>query len=83
MIGAVVSNMVTIALQEEALPCISVIVNTTLFCPTLLQSKVSILTEVVTFEQLSELPWSKSSGVIVARPFSSKIRVMLWHIAVG
>ena len=77
MTGAVASTIVTVALQEDALPCISVTVKSTLFCPTLLQSKVSIFTEVVKFEQLSELPWSKSLAVIVARPFSSKIKVML------
>ena len=81
--GAVVSSMVTIALQDDTLPWGSVMVNTTLFCPMLLQSKVSTLTDVVKFEQLSELPWSKSSGVIVASPFSSSTKVTLWQRAVG
>ena len=75
--------MVIIAVHDDILPCRSVTVNSTLFWPILLQSNVEVLMAVVISEQLSELPRSKSSGVMVAKPLASKAKVRLWHTAVG
>ena len=77
------SSTVTTAVQVETFPLLSVTVSTTLFAPTLEQSKVfmSILVEAI--PQASFEPPSTSAGVMVALPLASNCTVMFWQLAVG
>src|SRR5690606_29622868 len=81
--GATLSSTVTTALQELIFPFSSVTVSTTLFAPTLLQSKVEISMERSAIPQASEDPPSTSAAVIVAFPAASSCTVMFWHTATG
>ena len=82
-VGAIVVSTVTTASQLEIFPLESVTVSVTMFSPRLSHVKVSRSMLVVISPQLSELPPSIASGVIVAIPFSSRITVNGSHTALG
>ena len=81
--GAVTSSTVTMAVQLLLFPFTSVTVSTTMFSPTLLQSKVTISMEISATPQLSLLPPSTSAAVIEALPFASSGMVIFSHTAIG
>ena len=82
-IGAVLSTVVTLAVQVELLPLLSETVSVTGIVVPSGQVKAVWLAENVKPGQLSELPLLTLLGTKVALPLLSKVRVTFWQIAVG
>src|ERR1043166_9075945 len=82
-VGGTVSTTVTVAVQVEVLPLLSVTVRVTRLVPTLLTSKVVLSRLMRAMPQASLLPASIWAAVMVAWPVASNWTVMSRQMAVG
>ena len=82
-LGATVSSTVTRAVQVAELPAASAMVSTTLRRGTSAQVKSVWLAMMATTPQLSLLPLSRSSLLMLAKPLASSGTVMSWQMAEG
>src|SRR5258708_13183944 len=81
--GLTLSSTVTVLLQVETLPLLSVTVRVTVLGPTLAQVKLFGLTLLDARPQASLLPLSTSAGIMPAWPVTSSWTVMFFHAATG
>ena len=81
--GSTLSSTVTVAVQLELLPLLSVTVSVTVLAPTSEQVKPEVLTVLVSMPQASVEPPSTSAAVMVAEPLASRSMVMFWQTAAG
>src|SRR5213594_254730 len=82
-VGGTVSTTVTVAVQVEVLPLLSVTVRVTRLVPTLLTSKLVLSRLRLAMPEASVLPLSSWTAVMVAWPLASNWTVMFWQTAVG
>src|SRR5437899_13055 len=81
--GGTGSTTVTVAVQVELLPLLSVTVRVTVLVPTLLTSKLVLSRLKLAMPQASVLPLLIWSGVIVPWPLASNWTVRFWQTANG
>ena len=81
--GGVTSLMVTVAVQVETFPLLSVTVSVTVFAPTFAHVNEEGETESEAIPHASELPLLTCAAVIVALPDELRLTVMFWQTAVG
>src|SRR5260370_1260870 len=81
--GFTLSSTVTVLLQVETLPLLSVTVRVTVLGPTLAQVKLFGLTLREARPQASLLPLSTSAGIMPAWPVASSWTVMFLQAATG
>src|SRR6266516_4297258 len=82
-VGGTESTTVTVAVQVEVLPLLSVTVRVTVLVPILPQSKLVWLRRRLAMPEASVLPLSSWTPVMVAWPLASNWTVMFWQTAVG
>ena len=81
--GGTESTTVTVAVQVELLPLLSVTVKVTLFVPMLVQSKLVWLRLRLAMPQASVLPLLICAGSIVPWPLASNSTLRSWQTASG
>src|SRR5258707_1338100 len=81
--GLTLSSTVTVLLEVEAMPLLSVTVRVTVFGPTLAQVKLFGLTLLEAMPQASLLPLSISAATMLAWPVTSRWTVMFLQAVTG
>jgi hypothetical protein len=82
-VGGVISLTVTVAVQVDVFPLLSVTVRVTVFAPTLEQVNEEGETDNEAIPHASELPLFTCAAVIVAAPDELRFIEIFWQTAVG